>query len=605
MSLCYLSLSGNNLSVKPIAGQEEKVTLRRLSELKTTFKTKIFDKGKFSHWEYSKDSLPLLFKEFGKENILIDKKAQEFVDHFEFSQIPLKELPKERLTVLPLDRELYEHQEQFASYSFKKRNILTFDETGTGKLCALVIRAANIGFERLLVVTTKANFDDWERDCRAILDTQPLKYEGTPKQREKIDLSQGKIILTNYEQVKKILDHPGADQFDGLIMDEIHNASQPGTKTFKNLKSLQKLNKFKFKMGSTATPVDGQLSPLWGVIHLVDPLLAGDHDDFIKRFQEPIQFKEITLKNGHKYKQAIRWKTKNSEDLKQILSCIAHRSNAGAKIFKNKPPKSDIIPLKMTTQQRDAYEMILENIRTELADGTFYEDNPMVKLGKLFKVTSGIFEDGHIYSSKYEWTCDQLREAIKKGERLAVWSAYVDPLKAYWDEFKEYGVLYIGEKTQTYKKMAKIAFAGAKDKEEEQFWTETLPKLKDFPFEKPGTAPFFFGISARRASEGLNLPCQRQIYHAVSVSSRVTKQTLGRTQRANADYDYFLTQYPAIVDSADVRYINLVLTKMKKNAELLDGKDSEITIRAAEIVNLLGLKTSKRARTMFTDEGLE
>lgn len=595
----YLSTSGANLSIKPIAGPSEKIDRDRILNLKVSPKIPIYSKGQFAYWEVPKSCLPLIYTTWEPKEILVDKKAQDFVNKFLQCRVSLDDLDREELTVHPLDgRTLRPNQIRFAGYSYQKENILILDDTGSGKCLAMLMRLANKGFKRLLVFTTKNNWDDWERECRAALGIQPVTYTGTPKQRKKIDLLSSPIVLANYEQAKNLKDHPGADAFDAFIMDEGHLASNPKSTSYKLMEQIIRLNKgLTFKCASTATPWDSDLTPFWGLINLIEPLIAGSKDDFLAKFQEPTRWREVKLKNGYIHKEPIKWKTKNIEEFAKLLKCIAHVSTAedAAKdfIFKD---TTQIIPMDMTSSQWDAYQLILDGIQTELDNGTFYEDNPMVKCGKLFRVAEGLFdlETGNHKSTKHDWTVDFLNQCLKEGNTCAVWSASLDSTEALYAKFKDHAVIYNGQRSFKYKKLAKIAFAGAKDKEEEQFFYENCELVKDFPFRTPGSVPFWIGVAARRAAEGINLPrTDRQIISCVNLSGRVTRQVIGRIKRSDTKYGEIFTKYPVIENTIDAYYVRMVLEKMSKVKELIKGVNSKDAINAREIVKMLKLKPRK------------
>lgn len=581
-----LGRSGQNLTIKPIAGSEEREEKKRIMDLKIQ-KIPIYRADTFLYWEINLSNLPLIYKMWSEDNIIIDLKAKDWIDTFKYNKNPLKDLQRTPLTVFPIAEwqskfKLKDYQIDFAEIDHNKKNMALFLDTGSGKCICLLLRALNLGAKRILVFTSKGNFSDWQRDCRNVFGLNCVPYTGNKEQRSKIDIDSAPVIVTNYEQAKEIKARLRDSQFDALILDEADDAANPTTGVYKELQIIKGILKDRVcTLAATATPLESRLEPLWGLLSLVDSFAAGRKDEFLSKFQEPIQWKEMPGRNGGTFEKPIKFRTKNLTELREFLSTIAYRVDTTQSF--NFVVKPEVYLLGMTDQQWNVYDGIKEEIEYLAKSGDLFAGNPLPKFAELFQVAEGLWGDT-IHSEKYEWICDYVSKSSRK---TMIISGYVAPTEAYYERFKDRAVIYNGTKSNNHKELAKLAFQGASDPSEEERFYELSSKVRDFPFKKPGDAQLFICTSSSKGGRGMNLSnCEEQIYSSLSLSSRATKQTSGRNKRATTKYKVLYQQFLVSKGTIDQRYLGHVFDKIKNVSLILDG-ECDMVVSGRDLLRMM------------------
>ncbi len=283
----YLGRAGQMLTIKILDNNDKTNRDKLVHQLKVK-KIPIYKADTFLYFETPVSSLELIYKMWKEDEIMIDLKAKPWVDAFKFNSFPLKDLPKNEIKVFPKDdKVLKPHQREFLEIDLMKTNLACFLDTGSGKCLCLILRAMHYKPTKpIIVFTTQGNFADWSRDIRSILQLDCGFYTGTKAQREKIDLYSKPFLVSNYEQAVELSKKINPDSFDGIILDEADQIGNPSGKKHKAVVAIQKLIKDrKFTLTATGTPLEESLEPLWGLLYLTDPNVAGKKDEFLNKFQ--------------------------------------------------------------------------------------------------------------------------------------------------------------------------------------------------------------------------------------------------------------------------------------------------------------------------------
>lgn len=579
-----LSLQGINLAIYAIEDSTNYDDDRRkIKGLKCT-KIPIYKADEFLFFEVPKSALDLIFQTWDEDEIQIEPKAEYFIKNYRYNSVPLEDLKEEDYWcpegVLPTD-----YQDFYISRDFNKTEVGLLLSTGAGKSLAMILRAKNIGFNKLLVVSTLNNYDDWANDVGWLLGESVAQYTGTKLQRDKLDMESPKIVFTNYEQVKEIKDRY---RFDALILDEAQEFANPETKKFKEVVALRKKYKLKSIQASTATPIESRLDELWGIMHVLNPVIAGDKKAFLSKYQEPYKWITLTLKNGHVYDKPTAFRIKNLPELRKIISTILYRVDISEN-FKFED-KSEVIKVDMTPKQAKVYDTVTEEILLEVERGTFFLDNPMTKSLKLLQAAECTCHfNGEMESGKLLWIDQFIKEMREKEPetRIIFWCRFKE-LTNYLPTLYPEGVSFNGDMSKGLKKLAKLAFKGADNEREEKTFYELLLKHPEFPFKAPGTAKYLFGTTNSRQSAGMNLRVASvQVFISIDPSGRTTSQTMGRPKRLNTEHAVIRTIFLASNRTIDFRLYNLVFTKIKNSAKILDGEGSLTDIRATDIIDMV------------------
>jgi SNF2 family DNA or RNA helicase len=580
--------SGINLTIRG----ETKESKKRILDLKCT-KIPIYKGTEFLYYEIPKSALDLIYKLWDESEIQLETKAEKFIESFRYNSLPLEDLAEED-PWYPDDFIPTDYQEFYVSRDFNKTETGLFLDTGAGKAAMMILRAFNIGFSKLLVISTKNNFDDWGRDLRWLLDKQPIFYTGTKPQRDKLDLSEAEIVFTNYEQAKEIKER---FKFDALILDEAHSCGNPDSKTFKDIVSLRNKYKLRSLQLSTATPLDNRLDELWGLLHIANPAIAGDRKVFLNRFQKILRWHEIPYtRNGRDLvmRKPADIEYINVSELRRLTSTIFFRTDITQHFkFKDEP---EIIRLPMSDKQAKIYEEVEESVLIEMTRGITNVAGGWREALRLIQAAeSTIHFNGELESNKIDW----IKANIDK----------LGPKIIFWDRFKELtnqleimypeGVSFNGDLKPDIKKLNKLAFAGAKDKYEEEQFYNLLAKYPDYRFKTPGSAKYLFATTNSRQGAGMNLPdAAVQVVISVDPSGRSTKQFLGRCKRLNTTHEIIRTIFLVSESTIEPGLLHKVLTKINETAKLLDGEGSISDLKWQDVLKLIKEKrNNSRSRS--------
>lgn len=584
--MLYISISGQNLSIKSIVGsQNEKQDKDRiLNNLKGIQKIPIRSKtGDFRYWEVPKSSLGKIYEVWDKSEILVDDKAKQLIEEHNFRSVPLKDLMNEDVNIEPVDTE-YQYNDvqlEFASIDYNKKNLALFLDAGAGKTLAILARLANMGFKRLLVLSILDNFTDWSRHIRIVFgdSKKTVIYDGAAAKRKKLDVDSADIVISNYEKLKEVKDM----NFDAVVFDECQNTNNPGTKSFKLAKILMGRRTVQTKILSSATPFEASLAPLWGTLMLLDPQLAGTKDSFLAEYEEVLAYRDVPYTRGDReltFKVPIKTRTKNIPKLQALLSSIMYRKDVSHNMkFED---RTDVIHMDITERQQKLYDQIVEEIIDELNHKTFYSDNPMQKTLRLLQACDGMynFDPENQESAKLEYIKGVLDSGPKK---CIIWSrfrAITDILGKLYPE----GVVYNGGVSKKDKIFAKYLFQGCRDKTEEaEFYSYSQSEGR-----KPGESPWLFITIARTTGAGMNLPsCDNQIVAAAGESARNVKQALSRIKRFDSPHEIINTKILVTRNTIEPEHVAKTLGKIRKAAGILDGKDTILNVKLSEIINLV------------------
>lgn len=186
------------------------------------------------------------------------------------------------------------------------------------------------------------------------------------------------LLILNYETLQdenilnKLISMQNKNKIEYIYADEIHKIAN-----YKTLvsKTTCKLNKIKYKVGATATPISNNPENLYSIYRFLAPDIFGDHNSFARKFLRYSGYGRISgIKNilefTAKYRDHIAVKTK--EEISKFL------------------PKLTVIPYycEMTLEQTRANNIIMQ----ELEEAKQQQYNLISKIGTL----------GFKYATKYE-----------------------------------------------------------------------------------------------------------------------------------------------------------------------------------------------------------
>jgi hypothetical protein len=471
-------------------------------------------------------------------------------------------------------------------------------KTGLGKTVSSLERAKRLGFKKLLIVTIQAVIEDWEEEIWAALDKDSLVYIGTQPQRAKLRAKQDdyEVVVATYETVAEL----NLKQFDSFIFDECDTYARTETKRWENLRAVfhttGPLSRKIPVQQLTATPVGNQPISVWPLLWLVHPMLAGTKASFRNRFHNvERQFEKkmcYTRPDGsvHWYKKKIDGKVSlvNKEQLRERLAACLFTFKGSTKL-----PFEDserLIAIPMTDQQSEIYEELKENLLAEIGDRKIVKiKDGFSKLTRLLQCAEGLhnFDPDSRESGKLDYLIGVLDRALKRGEKVVVWSRFKPITKILYELYKDHAVLYNGDVSKSRRALAKWSFNGVKSDRQLLRFEQYKVNNPDWLFD-PGEAQFFFGIIHSKTSRGMNLQAGAyQLFSSFSFSAYAMEQTKGRLVRIGQKADIVKSRYLHSENTWEQPCLAYTLGKRLDAQALVEGTESVSKHQLIDLINIL------------------
>jgi superfamily II DNA or RNA helicase len=185
----------------------------------------------------------------------------------------------------------------FALESLDRGGCVLADEVGLGKTIEAGIVLAQLrseGRARLLVLTPATLRAQWQAELREKLDLEAVVVDGRTAAPNPFD--HGSVVICSIPFAAARPELLRSIAWDVVVIDEAHrlrNAHKPGHKTGKALK---RALEGRPKLLLTATPLQNELSELFGLMSLLDEQILGPQDAFDARFPELDEEATQTLK---------------------------------------------------------------------------------------------------------------------------------------------------------------------------------------------------------------------------------------------------------------------------------------------------------------------
>ena len=227
------------------------------------------------------------------------------------------------------------------------------DDMGLGKtlqaLAILVSRGSN--GPSLVLAPTSVCFN-WQQEALKFAPTLNIKIfadTNNTAQREELlkQLSAFDCVIISYGLLHRESEILKAVHWHTIIADEAQALKNPLAKRTKAAFAL----KSDFKMITTGTPIENNLTELWSLFRFINPGLLGNIKRFGERFSLPIE-------NADEEPEAAR---KASQALKALIQPFMLRRMKN-QVLTELPPRTDInIRVEMGPKERDFYEALRLN----------------------------------------------------------------------------------------------------------------------------------------------------------------------------------------------------------------------------------------------------
>jgi SNF2 family DNA or RNA helicase len=433
------------------------------------------------------------------------------------------------------------------------------DDMGLGKtlqaLAVMVARAAN---GPTLVIAPLSVCFNWVEEALRFAPTLSVKLlgEGSKKERRELVLGAGPfdVVVCSYGLLQSEAEHMVKVNWHTMIADEAQAIKNPQAKRTQITMQLTA----DFKMITTGTPIENNLSELWSLFRFINPGLLGSLEQFNKRFAQPI---ENADENSKAASQALR---------KLISPFILRRLKS--EVLTELPSRTQI---NLHVEQSKEEVVFYEALRQKAVENMMATD---VKAGqKRIKILAEIMrlrracchpslvdKDSVIEGSKLK-VFDGLIDELKQGDHKAlVFSQFVGHLAILKAHLIEKGVSFQyldGSTTPANRKKAVNAF-------------------------QSGEGDLFL-ISLKAGGAGLNLTAADYVIHmdpwwnpAVEDQASDRAHRMGQTRPVTI---YRLITQNTIED----KIVELHQQKRDLAASLLEGTDSTGSLSLDDMMNLL------------------
>ena len=262
------------------------------------------------------------------------------------------------------------------------RSSILADEMGLGKTVqgvCIVNEIFRLGIRGpFLAIAPKSTLMQWEREFHAWTDLNVVRYSDGKQAREYIrkyelfwnrdgkndeNYLKFEVMLMNYEKLltPDVQEIVNRFEWEYVLVDEAHKLKNIQNKTYIIFENLIKQGKIKHILLMTGTPMQGQSSAIYGLLHLVDP----------RTFNDPEGFKEKFDNN------------ENQEELQRVLAPYMLR-RVKKEVEKTIGTKEEnIIEIEISKTQRSLYQKALASQAGQMSDFGLSSSNVKMQLRKV------------------------------------------------------------------------------------------------------------------------------------------------------------------------------------------------------------------------------
>ena len=304
------------------------------------------------------------------------------------------------------------------------------DDMGLGKtLQALSVLLARASEGPSLIIAPTSVCFNWQQEAQTFAPTLNIQFFAEAQGKtERLHLlkSAGPFdcVIITYGLLQRESDILSDIQWRSIVADEAQALKNPLAKRSKAAFAL----KGEFKMITTGTPIENNLSELWSLFRFVNPGLLGNLKQFAKRYIQPIEnAKEDPLKAR-----------KASQALKALLQPFILR-RMKHQVLSELPPRTDInITVQMNAKEQAFYEALrlnaIDNIQASTQQSNAGEQRikmlaELVKLRQACCHPKLVVAESDIPSAKLAALDELLDELVLNKHKALIFSQFVGHLQ--------------------------------------------------------------------------------------------------------------------------------------------------------------------------------
>jgi len=314
------------------------------------------------------------------------------------------------------------------------------DDMGLGKtiqsLAALRLAYEASGSKKhSLVIAPKSVLYHWQRELQRCYPVRrSYIYHGSNRRKTVLKSSIPYVIITTYSTASRDIELLSEIPFYYLILDEATKIKNPAAVRTQAIKALNATH----RVALSGTPVENRPAELWSLFDFLMKGHLGKHGTFVRVFED----------------QILAGDSKSVDRLGKKISPFLLRRNKG-EVEKDLPEKLEVKEwCDLTTEQKQLYNELQKKTKavySSLKKGEYVNytksilpvltwlkqicDHPAVYT-KETKPISG-------RSNKFDWIMDKIDEILMEGEKVVVFSHFLDMLSLLEIKLKEKHHRYI------------------------------------------------------------------------------------------------------------------------------------------------------------------
>jgi SNF2 family DNA or RNA helicase len=447
------------------------------------------------------------------------------------------------------------------------------DDMGLGKTLqalAIIVERASKG-PTLVLAPTSVSFN-WQDEAAKFSPTLRVKLYGMYRQEQRDQLLENAqafdLIICSYGLLQTQGEKLAKVHWQTLIADEAQALKNPQTKRSKIANTLTA----DFKMITTGTPIENNLTELWSLFRFINPGLLGSLQQFNKRFVQPIENANSGKENKEANKEANKKGINEANEvLRKIIAPFMLR-RLKTDVLTELPSRTEInIHVELSQEESALYEAIRQKAIENLMATDEKAGQKRIKiLAEIMRLRRAcchpklVFAESDVAGSKLKVFDNLVTELKQGGHKALVFSQFVGHLAILKQHLKDRGISfqYLDGSTSLAKRKKAVT---------------------DF---QAGVGDLFL-ISLKAGGSGLNLTAADYVIHmdpwwnpAVEDQASDRAHRMGQTRPVTI---YRLITQHTIED----KIVALHQQKRDLANSLLEGTDTAKAISLDDMMNLL------------------
>ncbi|MEP1448226.1 MAG: DEAD/DEAH box helicase [Paraglaciecola sp.] len=317
------------------------------------------------------------------------------------------------------------------------------DDMGLGKtLQALAVLLARANDGPSLVIAPTSVCFNWQQEALKFAPTLNIKLfadsSGTLQRQDLLnELNPFDCVIISYGLLQRESELLKSVHWHTIVADEAQALKNPLAKRTKAAFAL----KGDFKMITTGTPIENDLTELWSLFRFINPGLLGNIKRFNERYSLPIENAKEDPLAAHKARQG----------LKTLIQPFILRRMKN-QVLTELPPRTEInIQVEMSAKERDFYEALrlnaIDNISQSGQQGNVGEQRirmlaELVKLRQACCHPKLVMSESTLSSAKLAALDELLEELQVNHHKALIFSQFVGHLQIIKQHLESKGLSY-------------------------------------------------------------------------------------------------------------------------------------------------------------------